>query len=80
MLRKFLPVCAYTANLVMLHICKPGAYMERLPDPQPSTELVLGFSIIENIAGKYCVGCRRGGVDQVASKPFLKDCFARVLS
>lgn len=80
MLRKCLPVCAYTANLVMLHISKPGAYTERFPDPQSSSQLLLGFSIIENIAGKYCVGCRGESVDQIASIPFLKDFFVRVLS
>lgn len=80
MLRKFLLVCVYAANLVILHISRPGTYLERLTDLQPSVELVLGFPMIESIAGKYCIGFRRERVDQIASKTFLKDCFARELS
>lgn len=54
--------------------------MERRSDAQPRVEFVLVFPIIESIAGKYCVGFRREKVDQVSTKTFLKDCFARELS
>lgn len=54
MLRKFLvwwkPLRGYAADLVILPISRPGAYVERLTDPQPSVEFVLGFPMIE----KHC--------------------------
>jgi len=73
-------VRVYAANLVILCMSRPGAYMERFADPQPSVEFVLGFPMIESIAGKYCVGFRSESIEQTASKTFIKDCFARELS
>lgn len=69
----------HAANLVTLHISRPGAYVERLTDPQPSVEFVLGFPMIESIAGKYCVGFRREGIDHITFKTFLKFCQGVVL-
>lgn len=46
--------------------------MERRSDAQPRVEFVLGFPVIESIAGKYCVGFRRERVDQVSTKLFLR--------
>lgn len=48
MLRKFLPVCAYTANLVVLHISKPGAYTD-FQIPSPAHSLCWVFLLLKTL-------------------------------